>query len=62
MPALNSLSNQSGVKRSTMTKEYIIVCEKPFGTESWVVCDKPKDKAKKIYKAKQKTRKVKKAE
>lgn len=44
MPALNSPSNQSGVKRSTMTKEYIIVCEKPFGTESWVVCEKPRPK------------------
>ena len=50
MPALNSPSNQSGVKRSTMTKEYIIVCEKPFGPESWVVCEKPKAK----YKAKKK--------
>ncbi len=39
MPSLNSPSNQSGVKRSTMTKEYIIVCEKPFGPESWIVCD-----------------------
>ena len=44
MPALNSPSNQSGVKRCTMTNEYIIVCEKPFGPESWVVCDKVKDK------------------
>lgn len=42
MPALNSPSNQTGVKRSTMTKEYIIVCEKPFGPESWVLCEKPK--------------------
>jgi len=50
MPSLNSPSNQSGVKRSTMTKEYIIVCEKPFGPESWVVCEKPK----KIYRTKKK--------
>lgn len=50
MPALNSPTNQSGVKRSTMTKEYIIVCEKPFGPESWVVCEKPRTK----YKAKKK--------
>ena len=47
MPSLNSPSNQSGIKRSTMTKEYIIVCEKPFGPESWVVCDyNPKKKTK----------------
>lgn len=39
MPSLNSPTNKSGVKRSTMTREYIIVCEKPFGPESWVVCD-----------------------
>ena len=52
MPAQNSPSNQSGVKRSTMTKEYIIVCEKPFGTESWVVCDKVSEKGNKKYKAK----------
>lgn len=51
MPALNSPSNQSGVKRSTMTKEYIIVCEKPFGPESWVVCDKVQEKPVKKYKA-----------
>jgi hypothetical protein len=50
MPALNSPTNQSGVKRSTMTKEYIIVCEKPFGPENWVVCEKPKTK----YKVKKK--------
>jgi 16S rRNA G966 N2-methylase RsmD len=52
MPSQNSPSNQSGVKRSTMTKEYIIVCEKPFGTESWVICDKVSEKPKKIYKTK----------
>jgi len=51
MPTQNSPSNQSGVKRSTMTKEYIIVCEKPFGTESWVVCDFLNDKTKTKYKA-----------
>lgn len=28
MPILNSPTNKSGVKRSTMTKEYIIVCKK----------------------------------
>jgi hypothetical protein len=52
MPAFNSPSNQNGVKRSTMTKEYIIVCEKPFGTESWVICDKVSEKPKKKYKTK----------
>jgi len=52
MPSLNSPSNQSGVKRSTMTKEYIIVCEKPFGTENWVVCEKPKVKFNKNNKTK----------
>lgn len=50
MPSLNSPTNKSGIKRSTMTKEYIIVCEKPFGTENWVVCDKSKVK----YKSKKK--------
>lgn len=54
MPALNSPSNQSGVKRSTMTKEYIIVCEKSFSPENWVVCDKPSSYKKSIKKAKQK--------
>ncbi len=57
MPALNSPSNQSGVKRSTMKNEYIIVCEKPFGPESWVVCEKPKIK----YKATKKSKQTKKA-
>lgn len=50
MPSLNSPTNQSGIKRSTMTKEYIIVCEKPFGSENWVVCDKVGEKRKSKYK------------
>lgn len=58
MPSQNSPSNQSGVKRSTMTKEYIIVCEKPFGTESWVVCEKPKIKYKAKRKSNQKQTKI----
>jgi hypothetical protein len=52
MPALNSPSNQSGIKRSTMTKEYIIVCEKTIGYENWVVCDKPNKKREPLYKTK----------
>lgn len=50
MPSLNSPSNQTGIKRSTMTKEYIIVCEKPFGIETLVVCEKNK----KLYKTNKK--------
>lgn len=56
MPALNSPSNKSGVKRSTMTNEYIIVCEKPFGPESWVVCDKVEEKSARKYKARKKNK------
>ncbi len=50
MPAQNSPSNQSGVKRSTMTDEYIVVCEKQIGLENYVICDK----SVKTYKAKKK--------
>lgn len=61
MPAFNSPSNQSGVKRSTMTNEYIIVCEKPFGPENWVICDKVSEKLEKYNKTKKnhKTKKIK---
>jgi 16S rRNA G966 N2-methylase RsmD len=52
MPSLNSPSNQSGIKRSTMTKEYIIICEKAFGPENWVVCDKTIIKKKTVNKSK----------
>jgi hypothetical protein len=40
MPVLNSPTNVSGVKRATMTKEYIIVCEKPKFEEVLYVSDK----------------------
>lgn len=50
MPAQNSPTNISGIKRSTMTKEYVIVCEKPFGSENWVVCEKSKLKYNKTRK------------
>ncbi len=53
MPAMNSPSNQSGVKRSTMTKEYIIVCEKPFGSKNWAVNEKRNSYRKSDNKVKQ---------
>ena len=40
MPSFNSPSNHIGEKRSTMTKEYIIVCEKPINIANLLVCDK----------------------
>lgn len=41
MPSLNSPTNISGMKRSTMTKEYIIVCEKIKSSKSMQVSEKP---------------------
>jgi len=41
MPSLNSPTNVTGIKRSTMTKEYIIVCEKAKTSKSLQVSEKP---------------------
>ena len=41
MPSLNSPTNVTGIKRSTMTKEYIIVCEKVKTSKSLQVSEKP---------------------
>ena len=43
MPSFNSPSNHIGEKRSTMTKEYIIICEKHLNIGNMLVCDKSKN-------------------